>query len=61
MDNKLDSYLRIFRNNEWIIDRNPRAYELMYENQILFERMLTLIPDSHYDEINLIVYGIRRV
>lgn len=61
MNERLDLLLRMYRNNEYLIRRSPSCWEWVYENEVLFEKMMECIPQSHYDEINLIVYGIRRV
>lgn len=61
MNERLDLLLRMYHNNEYLIRRNPSCWEWVYENEVLFEKMMECIPQSHYDEINLIVYGIRRV
>jgi hypothetical protein len=57
----LDSMLNQYWFNEITIKMNPMAYDIMWDNEVLYGAMLKMVPQSHYDEINLIVYGIRRV
>lgn len=61
MNERLDCLLRIYRVNESLLIRNPIAWDIMYEQQIIYDKMMECIPQEHCDEINLIVYGIRRV
>lgn len=60
MNDKLESLLAMYRKNEFLLKRNPMCFEWQYENDILFRMMERHIPQSHYDEINLVVYGIER-
>jgi len=55
-----ESLLMRYRTNQWYIDHNPLDYQSMHDNQYLYIAMEKLIPQSHYDEINEVVYGIRR-
>jgi len=61
MDERLESWIWMYQNNENILLRNPYAFEIMWENEIIFRKMMDCIPQSHYDEINLLVYGISRL
>jgi hypothetical protein len=54
-------WLNLYWENEYFIHFNPLDYDAMAENEVIYRKLTRLIPQSHYDEINLIVYGIRRV
>jgi len=49
-----------YRKNEWFIENNPLDFDSLGENELIYVAMQKLIPQSHYDEINEVVYGIRR-
>jgi len=57
---KLDHLVILYRTNLWFFERNPLDFEAMLENEYIYHAMIRLIPQSHYDEINEIVYGIKR-
>jgi hypothetical protein len=61
MNDRFESLLRLYDVIEWQIRRNPIDFTLYWERDIIYGKMLSCIPQSHYDEINLIVYGIRRL
>jgi hypothetical protein len=61
MNERLDALLALYDTNEWLLRKCPNDYEIMFENVVLFEKMTQCIPQEHCDEINLLVYGIRRV
>lgn len=52
--------LKLYWANEWYISRNPIDYEAMGDNEHLYFAMSRIIPQSHYDQINEMVYGIKR-
>lgn len=61
MDERLECLLRLYRSDEYFIRMNPLDYEIMYEQQVIYQKMEECIPQEHCDEINYLVYGIRRV
>ncbi len=62
MNEKLEGLLRIYRANErhYMTTRERTPPWVLEEMVILFGMMEEHIPDSHIDEINLLVYGISR-
>lgn len=53
--------LNLYWDNEYFIHFNPLDYDAMADNELIYSKMMNFIPESHYDEINLIVYGIKRM
>lgn len=60
MNDGLNAYLRMYRSTSYWCDQNPFDYLIAWERDLIFEKMMTVIPQSHYDEINFVVYGITR-
>jgi hypothetical protein len=52
--------LKSYWANEWYIQHNPIDYQAIWDNEYIRIAMSRLIPQSHYDQINEMVYGIKR-
>lgn len=61
MNDRFEALLRLYDVIDYQINMNPLDYELWWERDIIYGKMLYCIPQSHYDEINFIVYGITRL
>jgi len=61
MDERLECLLRLYDNNQYFLRMNPNDYEIAYDQQVIYCKLEECIPQEHCDEINLLVYGIRRV
>jgi hypothetical protein len=61
MNEKFDTWLRMYQFNERVLARNLHDWKLVEENEILYRYMYDNIPESHYDNINEMVYGIKRM
>lgn len=58
--NEFDLYLRLYLSALRFYEANPFDHTWAWECELWYDRMLKAIPQSHYDEINFIVYGITR-
>ena len=62
MNEKLEAFLRIYRVNErhYLLAKEKTPPWVLEELVCMYNLMEAHIPDSHIDEINLLVYGISR-
>jgi hypothetical protein len=58
--NPIDNLIAIYHYNEVTIKMNPCDFEAYIENEAIYQSMVKYIPQSHLDNINLLVYGISR-